>query len=203
MLAVAHERRTAARRARLPGADGRARPLRLRVGDEVARGPRADHVRRLRPVLGPARLGRRGADQDDVPHRHPAAARHGWPPARSPSPASPGRSTAASTGSRSASTAAPGRRPASARTTPSTRGASGSPWDATPGNHASRSAPPMAPEPSKRTSGTEPFPTVRPDGTSVVGHGRLTLADQPRRPDGRTREPTARSPAGPTRRTAP
>ena len=45
MLAVGDERRAAPARARLPGADDRARALRLRVGDQVGRRPRGDPVR--------------------------------------------------------------------------------------------------------------------------------------------------------------
>ena len=84
MLAVGDERRAAAGRARLPRPDDRARAVRLRLGDQVAGRPRADHVRRLRPLLGPARLGRsEGADQDDVAHRHPKPLARSLP-ARSP-----------------------------------------------------------------------------------------------------------------------
>ena len=43
-----HERRAAARGARLPGADGRARPVRLRLGDEVGGRARGDAVHRGR-----------------------------------------------------------------------------------------------------------------------------------------------------------
>ena len=50
-----HERRAAAARARLPGADGRARPLRLRVGDEVGGRPRGDPVRPMPTPTGRTR----------------------------------------------------------------------------------------------------------------------------------------------------
>lgn len=66
-----HERRAAALRARLPGPDGRPRPVRIRVGLQVAEGHRAHHVRRLRRLLGQAVLVPAGAHQDRVPHRHP------------------------------------------------------------------------------------------------------------------------------------
>ena len=69
-----HERRTAALRPRLPRPHGRARPVRLRLGLQVDQGHRAHHVRRLRRLLGQARLGPQGPDQDPVPHRHPQAA---------------------------------------------------------------------------------------------------------------------------------
>ena len=55
-----HERRAAADRARLPRPPDRARPVRLRVGDEVADRDRADDVRRVRPLLAAARAGRSG-----------------------------------------------------------------------------------------------------------------------------------------------
>ena len=47
-----HERRAAAARARLPGADGGARPLRVRLGHQVDHRPGADHVRRQRRPTG-------------------------------------------------------------------------------------------------------------------------------------------------------
>ena len=59
LVAIGDERRAAAARTRLPGTAHRARPVRLRVRDEVARGDRAHPLRPLRPVLGGARLGRR------------------------------------------------------------------------------------------------------------------------------------------------
>ena len=60
------ERRGAALRARFPGAHGRARPLRLRVGHEVAGRPRGDDVRQPRQagLLAAARLVAARADQD-------------------------------------------------------------------------------------------------------------------------------------------
>ena len=66
------ERRAAAAVARLPRAAHHPRPVRLRVGDEVARGARADDARGLRRLLGPARLGQGGADPDPVADRHAA-----------------------------------------------------------------------------------------------------------------------------------
>lgn len=77
------ERRTAAHRSRFSGPHDRARSVRVRLRDQVDRRHRAHEVRRLRPVLGAARLGRAGADQDDVEDRHaiaePAAARREIP----------------------------------------------------------------------------------------------------------------------------
>ena len=67
------ERRAAADRARVPRAHGRARALRVRLGHEVGRRSRAHDVRRVRPLLDPARMGRAGADQDAVAHRHAGA----------------------------------------------------------------------------------------------------------------------------------
>ena len=51
LLAVAHERRAAAGRARVPGADGRAGAVRLRLGDQVGGGAEGHDVRRRRGVL--------------------------------------------------------------------------------------------------------------------------------------------------------
>ncbi len=70
-----HERRAVARGARLPGADGGARALRLRLGHQVGRRPRAHPVRQGDGVLGGAGVGGEGADQDGVPHRHASAVR--------------------------------------------------------------------------------------------------------------------------------
>ena len=53
-----HERRAAAGRARLPGAHGDPRPVRLRVGLQVAGRHRGHHVRRLRRLLGASGAGR-------------------------------------------------------------------------------------------------------------------------------------------------
>ena len=60
-----------------PGPPGRAGPLRLRVGDEVADRDRAHPLRRVRALLGEARLGREGPDQADEPHRRTQGARQG------------------------------------------------------------------------------------------------------------------------------
>ena len=64
-----HERRAAAGGARVPGPDGRARAVRLRLGDQVGRGPQGHDVRRRRGVLDAARLVRAGADQDGLADR--------------------------------------------------------------------------------------------------------------------------------------
>ena len=120
------ERRAAAARARLPGADGRARPVRVRVGHEVARRPRADHVRGLRRLLGRTRLGGAGGDQDQLPDRHAASRSRPCGPAGSRSAVSRGRSTAGSRRSRSAWTRASGRRPPCRRRPAPTCGGSGS-----------------------------------------------------------------------------
>ena len=77
-----HERRAAAAAPRVPRSADRARALRLRVGDQVAHRDRAHPVRRVRPVLGAARLGRAGADQDREPHRHPQGSGQGRAGAR-------------------------------------------------------------------------------------------------------------------------
>jgi hypothetical protein len=69
------ERNPAARRARLPGADGGARALRLRVRDQVGHRHRGHHVRGGALLLGAARLGAAGADQDRVPDRRASGRR--------------------------------------------------------------------------------------------------------------------------------
>ncbi len=123
-----HERRAAAARARVPGATDRARPLRLRLGHQVAHRDRADHVRGLRAVLGAPRLRRPGADQADEPDRLDRRARHADPQRRTAPPrsaASPGRRPAGSAPSRCSSTTAPGSRANSARRSTTTRGANG------------------------------------------------------------------------------
>ena len=72
MIAREDERRAAAADPRLPGPPDRPRAVRLRLGDEVAQGARADHARGVRRLLGPARLGQGGADPDPVADRHAA-----------------------------------------------------------------------------------------------------------------------------------
>ena len=69
MLAVGHERRTAAVRTRLPGAAGGARTVRLRVGDEVGGRLGGDAIRPRAGLLDQAWLGAAGADQNRLPHR--------------------------------------------------------------------------------------------------------------------------------------
>ena len=54
-----------------PGAIDRRRPVRIRVGDEVAARHRADPPRGLRRLLGAARLGQGRPDQDGVADRRP------------------------------------------------------------------------------------------------------------------------------------
>ncbi len=128
------ERRTPPLRARLPRPHDRPRPLRLRLRLQVDRVDRADHLRRVRRLLGPARLGRRGPvkTQSRIDTPAPSAAP---PPAPSWSPGSPGPSTGASAGSRCGSTTAPGGRPASPPRTPATPGASGRTLGGRPGRH--------------------------------------------------------------------
>ena len=130
------ERRAAAGRARLPGAADRARPVRLRVGDEVAGRDRADDARGVRRLLGPARLGEGGADPDPVADRRAARRRGARARSRSPSPAWPGRRTGASRRSRSGSTRATGSRPPCRRRSRRRPGSSGEVgWNATAGDH--------------------------------------------------------------------
>ncbi|GAB4003404.1 sulfite oxidase [Glycomyces albus] len=47
------------------------RPLRVRLGHQMAHRTRTDPLQRLRPLLDPARLVRARTDQDRRPHRHP------------------------------------------------------------------------------------------------------------------------------------
>ena len=138
-----HERRAAAPRARLPGAAGHPRPLRLRRLDEVAPEAHPDDVRRAGGLLDQAQVGHRRPDQALQPRRHPATRCPRSTPGRPSSPASPGPSPTASPRSRSASTAASGRRPSSARTPAWSTGASGtSPGTPTPAATRSPCAPP-------------------------------------------------------------
>ena len=67
---------------------------------------RAHDARGVRRLLGPARLVEGGADPDPVADRRAARRTPASAPGRSRSPASPGRPTAASAGSRSRSTTA-------------------------------------------------------------------------------------------------
>ena len=64
-----HERRAAAGRARVPGADGRPRPVRLRVGDQVGHRARGDPLRQGDRLLDDPRLVGARADQAAVAHR--------------------------------------------------------------------------------------------------------------------------------------
>ena len=72
-----HERRAAAGAPRLPGADGGARPLRLRLGDQVGGRPRGDHARQGARLLDRAWLVGEGTGEDPVAHRRPRQRRHG------------------------------------------------------------------------------------------------------------------------------
>ena len=68
---VRDERRPAAAPARVPAADGGSRPVRLRVGHQVAGRARGDQLRQGHGVLDRTRLEREGPDQAAEPHRHP------------------------------------------------------------------------------------------------------------------------------------
>ena len=83
MLAIAMNGEPLPDRARLPGADGRARPLRLRLGDQVAGRPRGHPVRRLHGLLDRARLVGEGPGQDRVAHRRAPRRRRRSAPGRS------------------------------------------------------------------------------------------------------------------------
>ena len=72
-----HERPTAAAGARLPGAHGRARPLRLCLGHQVGGRHRADPFADTTPYWVERGWAQQGADQDDVAHRHAASAQQG------------------------------------------------------------------------------------------------------------------------------
>ena len=71
-----HERPAAAPGARIPGAGGGARTVRLRVRDQMGGGHGTHHLRRVRRLLGEARLVPAGADQDGIPHRRAEAPQH-------------------------------------------------------------------------------------------------------------------------------
>ncbi len=77
MLAVSMNGEVAAVHPRVPRPHDRARVVRLRVGDEMDHRHRAHDVRCVRRLLGAARLGAAGGDQDGVPDRHPAIEREG------------------------------------------------------------------------------------------------------------------------------
>ena len=84
------ERRTAAARARLPGADGRAGPLRRRVGHQVGHRAQGDHLRRGPAATGRSRAGRHAGRSRSPPGStsRPARcrARHAWWWPASPGP---------------------------------------------------------------------------------------------------------------------
>ena len=95
-----HERRPAATRARFPGADGGARPLRLRQRHQVVVEDDAHDLRRPAGLLDRARMGHGRTDQGLQPRRHSQAVlgQQGGPHASSA--ASPGPRASASTRSR-------------------------------------------------------------------------------------------------------
>ena len=89
-----HERRGAARRARLPGPDAGARAVRLRLGHQVAGADRVHHLRQAQRLLDRPRVGHRRPDPDPEPDRPAQVARAPCPRTSRSSPASPGPSTA-------------------------------------------------------------------------------------------------------------
>ena len=109
LLAIGMNGEALPARARLPGPDDRARPLRLRVGHQVDRGHERHDVRGAAGLLAAAGLVAGSADQDRVPHRPAPGIRVHCPRGRSPARASRGPSPSASARSRSAWTADPGR----------------------------------------------------------------------------------------------
>ena len=111
LLAVGMNGEALPPRARLPGADGRAGPLRLRVGHQVGRRPGAHDLRRRgRRYWLERGWARSGPIKTQIADRHPADRSPTSGPGRSPSPASRGRST-------------PGSRPVEVRV-------DGGPWQA-------------------------------------------------------------------------
>ena len=136
LLAVGDERRAAAARARVPGPDGRARPLRLRLGHEVGGGPGGHPVRPRRRLLDAAGLVAAGADQDRVAdrrasRRRPAARGPGRRRGRRVGPAPRDRGRRGPRRRRGLA-AGPARRAGDA----STPGGNGCyAWDAAPGRH--------------------------------------------------------------------
>ena len=128
-------------RSRLPGAAGRGRALRLRVGDEVAERDRADHLGRLRRLLDPARLVEGRPDQDrSRASTCPTSARR---LAAGTVSRSPGSRWAPEPGHRQGRGA--GRRAATGTSASSARSLASDTWvqwyyawDATPGEHTLR-----------------------------------------------------------------
>ena len=166
---IGDERRAAADRARVPGPDGGARPVRLRLGHQVARRAGADHVRRLRRVLGPARLGAAGPDQDrsrgsTAPGRRHGAGRRGRGGRRRLGPA-PGHLAR----SRCGSTAVPWQTATlAAVASVDTWRLWSWRWNATPGEHTLEV---RATDNAGETQ-TEPRLRRRPDGADRVAHDR-------------------------------
>lgn len=160
-----YERPTAALRPRLPRPDGRTGPLRVRVRLQMARRATADHLRRLRRLLGAPVLGAAGGRQDAGAHRHP----------RPYADLSPGRVAVAGVawaqhrGIERVQVRVDGGPWQEARLGT----ADGVdtwrqwvwPWQATPGDTAWRSAPRTARAPSRRASAPVPSRTGRPGGT--------------------------------------
>ena len=160
----AHERRPAAAPARVPGPADRSRPVRLRVGDQVAGRAGAHDPGCVRCLLGAARLGQGSAHPHAVADRH-AARRFGGRRPASRSRAWPGRRTAASRRSRSASTGS-GRRPACRHRSRTRRGSSGSTTGtARRAATTSRCVPPTARARSRPTSARRLRRTARGAGT--------------------------------------
>ena len=134
-----HERRAAPAGARLPGADGRPRPVRLRLGHQVGRRPRGHDVRGEDRLLDRPRVGPDGPDQDRVAHRRARARSRRCLRDRWSWPARPGPRPAASPRSRCRSTAASGRRrPSPTRQDLDTWRQWSFVWDAQPGSHTLR-----------------------------------------------------------------
>ena len=71
-----HEPRTAAAGTRFPGAAGHARPLRVRLRGQMGCRPRSHHLASPSGGLARTRLGRAGADQDRIAHRHAERTHH-------------------------------------------------------------------------------------------------------------------------------
>ena len=158
------ERRPAADRARLPGADGRAGAVRLRLGDQVGDRAQGHHLCRRTRATGPRSAGRPGDRSRSLPDRRAT---------REPIDAGPvavagvaWASTRASARSRCRSTRAPGSRPSSPTPSAPIPGGSGSyDWPRRPGTHPSPFEPP-----TRRQAPDRRVAPPAPDGATGIHH---------------------------------
>ena len=168
MLAVGMNGQLLPAGARLPGAGGGARAVRIRVRDQVGGRHGAHHLRRVQRLLGEARLVPAGADQDRIPHRRAEGPQHRG---RGPGDDRRGRLGAAPRhrGRRGGRQRRLVRQRNSPPRTPSIPGASGTTSGTPPpGSTFSRYGPPTRPATPRPRWCTRPSRTVRP-GTTPSG----------------------------------